>query len=99
MTPFVDTAHHADDRSAPAANPFLFKRGIADRPISGKTLEMERHPPGSERVLLAPKLAPKEERGDAFLAFDAIYDDFQAQRAMLRAFAELRGDDGADYLG
>ena len=98
MTPFADTVHQADDRNTPAANPFLLKRETANRVISGKTLAMDRRPPSSERVSRTTKLAPKEEHSDAFLAFDAVYEDFQAQRTMLRAFAELRGDDGAELL-
>jgi hypothetical protein len=44
------------------------------------------------------KCAPEDTQSDASLVFDAIYDAYLAQRTMLRALAELRGDDDAEYL-
>jgi hypothetical protein len=43
-------------------------------------------------------LTPDDNSGDSTLAYDAIYDAFQARRTMLRAFAQLRGDDDAEVL-
>ena len=98
MTPFADTPHQRDDRSASTLPPFLPKRPSPDWPVSGTTYSIYRHPPDVERAAPNAVLAPEGPLGDATLAFDAINDAFQAQRTMLRAFAQLRGDEDADVL-
>jgi hypothetical protein len=98
MTPFADTPHQRDDRSASILPPFLPKRSSPDRPVSGTSYSIYRHPPDVERAAPNAVLAPEDHLGNATLAFDAIHDAFQAQCTMLRAFAQLRGDEGADVL-
>jgi hypothetical protein len=60
---------------------------------------MNRLPPDVERAgPTSARLAPKKALSDSSLVFDAIYTDFQARRIMLRAFAEMRGDDDSELL-
>ena len=98
MTPFADTSHQRDRQNAPALLPSLPKRSIPNRPIGGKTYAINRDPFGAERAAPKAVLTPEGHLGDATFAFEAIHDAFQAQRIMLRAFAQLRGDDEADIL-
>ena len=98
MAPSADTPHQRDDRNAPALPPFSPARSIPSRPISGKSYSIDRHPPSIEHAAPDAVLASDQRFGDSTLAFDAIFDAFRAQRTMLCAFAQLRGDDDADVL-
>lgn len=98
MTPFADTSHRRDDQNVPALLSSFPQRLIPNRPIGGKTHSINQHPRGVERAAPEAVFAPEDYLGDATLAFDAIHDAFLAQRAMLRAFAQQRGDDDAVVL-
>jgi hypothetical protein len=98
MTPSTDTPHQRDDRNAAAPGPFSPTRSIPNRPISGKSYSINRHPPSVERAAPETVVASDDTVGDSTLVFDAIFDAFRAQRTMLRAFAQLRGDDDADLF-
>jgi hypothetical protein len=98
MTPSADTPHQRDNRNAPARLPFPPTRPGPNRLVSGKSNSISRHPLNVERAAPEGLLASDDNLGDATLAFDAIFDAFQAQRTMLCAFAQLRGDDDADIL-
>ena len=98
MATVANTPHQRDGMNAPALLPISPKRSIPNRPISGRTHSISRHPPGVERAEFNSVPPPEDKPGDSTLAFEAIHDAFQAQRTMLRAFAQLRGDDDADVL-
>jgi len=98
MTPSADTPHQQDDRNSPGSLPFSPARSISSRPISGKSHSINRHPLSVERAAPDSVAATDDNLGDSTLAFDAIFDAFRAQCIMLRAFAQLRGDDDADVL-
>lgn len=96
MTPFGDSSHQEDDRNFPALPPYLAPRAIPNRPISGTAPAIYRHRAIADRAPAHSTRTHDEELDDAALVFDAIYDAFQAQRVMLCALAELRGEDGAE---
>lgn len=98
MTPFGDNPHQGDEKSAPVLLPFLLKQGLPGRSTTGKPAAIYRPVPAVESTKAHVVRLRGESFSDASLVFDAIHDDFQAQCTMVRAFAELRGDDGAEYL-
>ncbi|HEX9474424.1 MAG TPA: hypothetical protein VF931_09540 [Steroidobacteraceae bacterium] len=97
MTPFGDSSHQENERTAPARRSFPAKPESRERPTTETGPAIYRHRPTAEHALQTTTSA-HAQLNDASLVFDAIYDAFLAQRVMLCAFAELRGEDGAESL-